>query len=282
MPLIYPILISALVFAAAYLLVSHGWAPLLQWLSWQEQAYERSLRHTLMIDIEPRMALGITIGAVLIVGVFAVLFTASIFAGIIAAAVTLIFPPLIIRHLTAKRKAALDNQLVDGLMTLASGVRAGLNLVQAMELLVENHRGPIQQEFAQLLREYQMGMDLNQAMHNASNRIGSPMYRLTFTAIEMHRVRGGDTSESLDRIAESIREIRRLEGRLDALTAQGRTQATMMAVMPIVFLALLYLIDAEGVQLLFTEPLGRMIMLGVIAMIAIAFVWIRRILSIDI
>jgi tight adherence protein B len=119
-------------------------------------------------------------------------------------------------------------------------------------------------------------------MRNASDRIGSPLYRLTFTAIETHRIRGGDLAESLDRIADSIRDIQRLEGKLDALTAQGRSQAMMMAVMPLVFLGILYLINPEGVVLVFTTSIGNILLLLVALLIGLAFVWIRRIMAIDI
>jgi len=181
-----------------------------------------------------------------------------------------------------KRRTLLEVQLVDGLTTLASGTRAGLNLVQAMELLEQNHTGPIKQEFGAILREYSMGLDLTQAMRNASERIGSPLYRLTFTAIEMHRLRGGDTGESLDRIADSIREIQRLEGKLDALTSQGRMQAVMMAVMPLVFLFIMYMIMPDQVGLLFSDSVGRLILMAVIVAIVIGFLWIRKIMTIDI
>ena len=136
--------------------------------------------------------------------------------------------------------------------------------------------------YAQLLREYQMGVDLNQAMRNASNRIASPLYRLTFTAIEMHRVRGGNAGESLDRIAESVREIHRLEGKLDALTSQGRAQAWMMAGMAGVFIVMYYFIAPESVGLLFTNAWGRIILLAVVFLIVTGFLWIQRILDVDI
>ena len=95
-------------------------------------------------------------------------------------------------------------------------------------------------------------------------------------------LRGGDTAESLDRIADSIREISRLEGKLDALTSQARYQASFMAMMPIIFLALLWSIDPQGVGMLFTEPAGRMILLGVTILIVTAFVWIRNIMAVEI
>ena len=279
---LYLLSISCLSFLAAYMLVRYGCGPIRHWLQQQVRSYDRVLRYQLMIDIDPRQAVGLALGAVMLLGLLGLMATSSLVVGLVCAAAAFAAPTLLIRHLETKRREKLEAQLVDALTTITGGVRAGLNLVQSMELLLEHHRGPIRQEFAQLLREYQMGMDLNQAMRNASNRIGSPLYRLTFTAIEMHRLRGGDTAESLDRIAESIRDIQRLEGKLDALTSQGRTQATMMAVMPIVFIAILWTIDPEGIKTLFVEPIGRLLLLAVVVLIVIAFLWIRRIMAIDI
>ena len=273
---------SALTFISIYMFVRYGVAWSLAVATRQEQAYDRVLRQQLLIDIAPRTALACSAGSILLAGIFAGLLTSNILVGFIVALIAMLLPNMIVRHLEAKRLAKLESQLIDGLTTLASAARAGLNLVQSMELLENNSIGPIKQEFGQLLREYRLGVDLNQAMQNTSNRIGSQLYRLTFTAIQMHRLRGGDTAESLDRIADSIREISRLEGKLDALTSQARYQANFMAVMPVVILFLLWSIDPQGVTMLFTEPAGRMILLGVGILIVAAFVWIRNIMAVEI
>jgi tight adherence protein B len=280
--LIYQLVASGLLFAAVYLTVVYGVAPAKAWLRRQEQAYDATLRGRLLIDIDPHTALITSLAGIGVAALLTYVVTSSVVVALIAAGTAFFVPHAVIRHLEFKRRRKLEEQLVDALTTLAAGTRAGLNLIQSMDLVIQNHRGPVQQEFAQLKREYDLGTDLDQAMRNASNRIGSPLYRLTFTAIEMHRKRGGDAAHSLDRIAESIREVQRLEGKLDALTSQGRTQAVMMAVMPLVFIAILYMIDAGGVMLLFFDPIGRIILLGVVVMILLAFLWIRRILAVDI
>ena len=274
--------ISAMFGLSAYLLVRYGHGWFLTQFRRQEQWLDTVLNHELLLDIKPKLAMGLAWGLVLVAGLFGLLIVASPISFLIGAAIGLGFPFLVLRHLQQKRTERLENQLVDGLTTLASGVRAGLNLVQSMELLVRNSQGPIQQEFAQLLREYQMGVELNQAMRNSADRIGRPNYRLVFTAIEMHRQRGGNMGESLDRIAESIREIQRLEGKLDALTSQGRAQARMMGIMPFALIGVLYLIDPEGVSMIFTEPAGRIILVIVLGLIVAGFVWIRRIMQVDI
>ena len=273
--------ISLMIFVTVFLLIYSSWYEFVNLVRRYESWYDRVLNQQLLLEIDPKIALLMTGLSVFMFGLTGFLFLGS-FGMIFGVFASIFVPSVVITHLETKRKERLEAQLVDGITMIASGVRAGLNLIQAFELLVTNATGPIRQEFAQLLVEYHMGLDLNQAMRNSANRIGSSNYRLLFTAIEMHRQRGGDAGESLDRIAESIREIQRLEGKLDALTAQGRLQASMMASMPVVILIILYFIEPDGTRLLFVEPLGRLILVVAMVMIAIAFFWIKRIMAIDI
>lgn len=272
---------SLMLLAGMYLMVRYGYTPGLKWFRKQEAYYDRVFRRQLMMDLDPKALVILLLLAVALLFVVTAYF-AGILPGIAVGGATLILPYALIRHLETKRRQRLEVQLVDGLASLASGVRAGLNLVQSMQLLVQNQRGPIQQEFGQILREYEMGMDLNQAMRGAANRIGSPLFRLTFTAIEMHRVRGGDSGESMDRIAKSIRDIQRLEGKLDSITAQGRMQAKFMAIMPFVIIFLLMGIMPEDATAMFTSQQGRVLLLIAAAMIAGGYLWIRKIMQVDI
>lgn len=266
---------------AVFLVFFYGMDPAAAWMKRQEDRYDRVLRQELLLTITPRhaflMALGGTALAVMIAGAYG-----GLIGAVIAGVISLFFPGWILKYLIVKRLRQLNTQLPDGLTSLSSGVRAGLNLVQSMQLLARNTRGPIQQEFSQILREYEMGLDLNQAMRNASNRIGSPLYRLTFTAIEMHRIRGGDSGESMDRIAESVREIQRLEGKLDAVTSESRAQAAMLSFMPVVIIGILMLIAPDQTSLLFTTNTGKITL--VLAGTAILFArrWIHDIMQVDI
>jgi tight adherence protein B len=151
-----------------------------------------------------------------------------------------------------------------------------------MQLLAENALRPISEEFSHLLREYEHGVSLEQAMQKAANRMGSSNYRLLFSALLTHRERGGDLGETLERIAESIREIHRLEKRIETLTAPGRAAARWMGAMPLVILGILYMIDPYGVSLLVTEDAGKVILFFIVLLNIGGFLWIRQIVSIDV
>lgn len=274
--------ISLLLFVSVVMLVRFGWPVLRQVLAHQERVYDGVLNHDLLLEIEPRLAVALWAGIIVASSVIVGYVVGGVLWFVIGALLGMMIPNAAIRYLAEQRRTRLNDQLVSGVTTLASAVRAGLNLVQAMELLARNSVGPIRQEFAQLLREYQMGLDLNRAMQNAANRIGLSNYRLLFTALEMHRIRGGDTGESLDRIAESVREIQRLEGKLDAMTSQGRMQARFMIVILIFIVGMLYGIEPDNFALFFTEQIGRVVLVLIAALLVTAFVWIRRIMEVDI
>lgn len=272
---------SVMLLSGIMLMVRYGFTPGKAWIDKQTVYYDRVLCRQLLLDVDPVAAVWSHIGGVAVILALGIFLTGPLI-GVVLAAVAAFVPYFIIRHLETKRRSRLEVQLVDGLSSMASGVRAGLNLVQSMQLLVTNQTGPIKQEFGQILREYEMGMDLNQAMRQASDRIGSQLYRLTFTAIEMHRLRGGDSGESMDRIAESIREIQRLEGKLDAITAQGRVQANMMAIMAVVIVVMMMVIFPDDTAMLFSTPQGRIILLLAIGMITAGYFWIKKIMQVDI
>lgn len=269
-------------FVAMFLAVTSGWAPLRDWILRQERTYGYLLRTTLLMDVKPRTITWFGLGCV----AFGAMVGFALFHGMVAmligGAIGAIIPMGTVRLLKIRRLRKLEDQLVDGVQTLASSVRAGLNLVQGFELVARNLQAPISQEFGHLVREYEYGVTVDQAMTNAAERIGSSNYRLVFSALQTHRERGGNLGETLDRISESIREIQRLEKRVETLTAQGRAAARWMGMMPLFILAILYLIDRTGVVMLFTDPVGKALLVMIGTLILAGFLWIRQIVSIDI
>ncbi len=273
---------SAVIFLLVAMAAYVGYPPLLAFVLHREETDGRVLRRHLLIDIRPRTVTIFSAIAIALIAALGWVLAGSWFGGLIGLVVGCLLPGAAIRVLRNRRLARLEGQLVSGIQTLASGVRAGLNLVQSMQLIARDGPNPLRQELAHLLREYEYGLPLPEAMDNASERIGSGDFRLLFAALQTSRERGGNLGDTLDRIADSIREIQRLEGRVQALTAQGRATARWLGVMPAVVLGIYYFIDSAGVQRLFTDDLGKVLLAVMIVLNVIGFLWIRKVVSIDI
>jgi len=259
-----------------------GYRPIGTLLLRQEEQFDRTFNQRLLMDVSPRQ---VTVVWLLVVamlcmcGVLVLGATLGVLAGL---AVGLFVPSSVMRLLQKRRLAKLEDQLVLGIQTLASGVRAGLNLVQSLSLVARSGPVPLRQEISHLVREYEYGMPLEEAMEKCAARVGSSDFRLLFAALQTHRERGGDLGETLDRIADAIREIQRLESRVKTLTAQGRANSRMLGTLVLVAMAIFYAIDPAGVALLFTDPVGNVILVGIAMLNVLGFLWIKKIVSIDV
>lgn len=277
------ILLTCLVFGlSAFLLTPKLYFWSSQIVTYFERHVEQILSEMFMFDITPR---SVTLTASAFMSFCVIMFFLILpgLVGIVLGVVLGVAVPLFVIYQIAKRRRAkLEVQLVDALITLANGMRAGLNLGQAMALIEQHGEKPCSQEFGLIIREVEHGTSIDQALDNASRRLKSHNYRLLFAAMKTTRLRGGNMPVTLDRLSESLRNIIQLEEKVKAQTAQGKTSALMMGIMPLVVLGIYYLIDSHGVTLLFTEPIGQVVLfLGLIMNIA-GFLWIRRIVSFEV
>jgi tight adherence protein B len=181
-----------------------------------------------------------------------------------------------------RRKRHFEARFVEALMGLSNGLKAGMSLPQAVEQVAGDSEGPVAEEFRHILREYGLGKTIDQAFEDAGPRIGSKSYDLVNLAFHVGKQRGGNLALVFEKIAASIREIWRLEEHLRTVSTEGRSSARFMTAMPPIFLVLLWLMDANAMKLLFTDPIGIAVLTVVVLLNVIAQVWIKKILDVDV
>jgi len=256
----------------------------------QEERFHQALVELFLFDVTPHQLTYVMFAGALIAGSILALFAG--YSGVGALGLTVAFgvglvlgywvPRIVIFILQRRRREKLNGQLVDGLVTLANGMRAGLNLVQSMKLIEENGQPPISQEFGLMLREFEHGASVEEVLRRASARIKLHHYKLLFAAMETARRRGGNLPETLDRLSNALREIFRLEEKVRSLTAQNRLSARMMGVMPLAVAAIYYLIEPTWVQALLDDPWGLLLLAVAVFLNIAGFLWIRKIATFEI
>ena len=192
-------------------------------------------------------------------------------------------PWYMVKRWAERRKEMIEDQLADSMVSLSSAIKAGLSLAQALEILAKQSPKPISQEFGQIVAEYQMGKTLEKCLDEARARLRSENFALFSAAMQASRDSGGKLNETVERIAVSVREMQRLERKVTADTAQARTSALYMALVPIVILALYYfVVDPVNTERLFTTVLGQLFLCASIVLNVTAYFWARHILNPDI
>ena len=201
---------------------------------------------------------------------------------ILISVLILLSPWYLIRGLAERRRVKIEDQLADAMVTLANAVRAGLSLAQSMEILAAQCPKPINAEFFQITAEYKLGKPLDRTLTEAKQRLKSENFALFAAALLASHESGGRLNETVERIAQSVLEMQRLERKVKSETSQARKSAVYMAMAPAVILLVYYFVDPENTTMLFTRLFGQVLLAIAVVINIAAYFWARAILNPDI
>ncbi len=181
-----------------------------------------------------------------------------------------------------KRFKKFASQLPGALELIARALRAGHSLSAGFQLVGQEVSEPLGTEFAQVFEEQNLGIPLDEALRGMTDRIPNLDLKFFVTAIILQRQTGGDLAEILDKIGHLIRERFNIWGQIQALTGEGRLSGVvLMGLPPLLFLAA-YKLNPDYVMVLFTDPMGRKMMLVAVVMQVIGAFVIKKIVNIKV
>jgi tight adherence protein B len=186
------------------------------------------------------------------------------------------------RYLDNRRREAFNMQLPEALATMSNALRAGFSISQAFDSVVDRGENPMSEEFRILQQQLKIGMGFEEALESMSDRVGSDDLTLVTTAILISRRTGGNVTEIFDKISETIRGRMKIERKVKTLTAQGRMQGMIVSALPF-FLAAVMTIIKPGLMLPFlASAAGMLSVLAISVLIALGWLIIRKIVTIDV
>ncbi len=191
-------------------------------------------------------------------------------------------PWLMLARHKRHRREAMEEMLPDALVSMSNSLLAGLTLPQSMAILVENTDAPINQEFGLLLKEHKLGLTLDEAMNNMSERVQSKNLDLVVTSIQVARGTGGNLPEVFQDTAHAIREITRLEAKISTMTAQGKMQAIVLGGLPVFIAGAIYQVDPAMISPLWEDPYGWIILFFIAIFMIVGIFMIRKIVTVDV
>jgi tight adherence protein B len=186
-----------------------------------------------------------------VVGLLAYIIQPNAISGVIGAVIGFFIPRFYVKRQQAVRLQKFNDQLSDMLNLMVNGLRAGYSTLQAMEAVSRELPSPIRDEFHRVVQEMQIGISMEKALDNLLRRIPSEDLDFVITAINVQREVGGNLSEILDTISFTIRERVRIKGEIRVMTAQVRTSATVLSMIPVFLTIALWFISPEYIKSFF-------------------------------
>jgi tight adherence protein B len=187
-------------------------------------------------------------------------FIGNLHSGIIIGVAGFFIPAVFVRTHQNQRRAKFVKQLADALMLLTNSLRSGYGFVKGLELVAKEMGDPISKELNRMLREVNLGATLEDALLNLGRRVNSQDLDIVIGAYLVQKDVGGNLTEIMEKVAETIRERLRIQGDVRVLTTQGKLSGLIVGLMPFVVFLLLLMWAPDYFAIMFGPPIVGHIM----------------------
>lgn len=280
-----PAVLLGVIFAAVLLLV---WLALFfgsRWFTRRQNASASAAQANLeamFIFTDADKIMAVNVLALILLPVVAWVVTGRLI--IVGACVVIAFvaPRYILRFIAQRRLNRFEQQLPDALLMISGALRAGASLTIALDSVASEGDAPISQEFELMLREMRLGLDMGVALERLEKRVPLQDLAMVTAGMALSREVGANLAETLESISKTIRAKLQMEGKIRSLTAQGKLQGIVMAMLPVFLIFILEVMEPEAMAPLFNAWYGW-VTLGIITLaISIGYHFIRQITNIDV
>ena len=193
----------------------------------------------------------------------------------------LFIPGIFWTRMRKKRFKRIEEQLPDAFMMIASSLQSGASIAVALQTVAKQTAVPFGDELSLLVRKTQVGVSLDDALIGMEERVPIDSVIMASSAIRISREVGGNLIETISGMAETLRIKFTMEGKIESLTAQGKTQGIFMSCLPLLVGVGLYFIDPESMSKLVSTTAGYVVLTIMALMQAAGYMFIRKITNID-
>ena len=235
----------------------------------------------MFLFIDPRQMLALNVASMCFLGLFGYF----VVNPLVAVGLTIFgffLPMMTVKHYRVRRIKKFNTQLVDALQAMSNALKAGLTFQQAMEQISKDAPVPLSQEFGLFVKELKLGVQPDEALLIMAKRVGSDDLDLVAVSTNIARQLGGNMAEMYETLSTTIRERFRLEGKIDALTAQGKLQGWVVSAMPLILGIVLNYMRPDLMQPMLDHIFGYILVAVIMVMEVMGVLIIRRITNIDI
>jgi tight adherence protein B len=181
--------------------------------------------------------------------------------------------------LVAGRQKKFANQLADALDVIVRGVKSGLPLNQCLRIIAQESPEPLKAEFQALCDSQAMGVPLDQGLQRMYERMPLPEVNFFAIVLTIQQKTGGNLSESLGNLSTVLRARKMMGEKVKALSSEAKASAMIIGSLPLIVMAMVYFTRPSYIMILFTDPMGNLILMGAAVMMSLGIFIMHRMVN---
>ncbi|HTW33624.1 MAG TPA: type II secretion system F family protein [Rhizomicrobium sp.] len=188
-------------------------------------------------------------------------------------------PRWVLSFMRARRLKKFTAEFANSIDVIVRSVKSGLPTTEALKIVAKESPAPVGPEFSSLVEGLKIGVSLEQGLKRMFERI--PTSEVSFFGIVMtiQQKSGGNLSEALGNLASVLRDRKRLQGKIKAMSSEAKASAMIIGSLPPGVMGLVYLSSPDYIMKLFTERMGNLMLAGCVVWMGIGVFVMNKMIS---
>jgi tight adherence protein B len=183
--------------------------------------------------------------------------------------------------LKKRREAKFLEAFPDAVDVIVRGIKAGLPLLDSLKLIASETEDPVRSEFRSIIDTQNIGIPIGEACLKLYENMPLPEANFFAIVVSIQQRAGGNLSEALGNLSRVLRDRKKMKAKIKAMSMEAKASAAIIGALPIAVMILVYITSPQYISLLWTEPLGRMMMLGCLVWMSIGIMVMRKMINFD-
>jgi tight adherence protein B len=190
-------------------------------------------------------------------------------------------PRWLLSFLKKRRESKFLNHFPDAVDVIVRGVKAGLPLVDCFKMVASEGAEPVKTEFKVILDTQAIGMPLGEACAKLYERTPIPEANFFGIVVAIQQKAGGNLSEALGNLSRVLRDRKKMKAKVKAMSQEAKASAAIIGSLPLAVMLLVYLTSPGYISLLFTDPLGHLLLAGSAVWMSMGILVMRNMINFD-
>ena len=191
-------------------------------------------------------------------------------------------PKLVLRYLAKRRKKAFTENFADSLDIIVRGIRSGLPLGECLNIIAKESPEPVRTEFRLITDGIRLGMTLNEALQRALTRMPTVEVKFFTIVLTIQQQTGGNLAETLDNLSSILRQRKKMQGKVQALSSEAKSSAMIIGSLPFLITGALLLVQPDYIAMLFNTEIGNIMLAGILLWMGLGIVIMKKMVSFQI
>jgi tight adherence protein B len=190
-------------------------------------------------------------------------------------------PRWLLSYLKKRRENKFLDAFPDAVDIIVRGVKAGLPLLDCLKMITIDAPEPVKSEFRAIVETQAIGMLLGDACGKLYEQMPVPEANFFGIVIAIQQRSGGNLAEALGNLSRVLRDRKKMKAKIQAMSMEAKASASIIGALPIAVMTMVYITSPNYISLLWTEPLGRMMLAASAVWMSMGVMVMKKMINFD-